>query len=454
LQRSLLNFGFDLLVAAHYLAALFKWGCRMKSITSFLFIIFTGLILVSACNETSENISSEEYYNLGMEAYRAGDHQKFLEYTEKANSLDPGNYNIEYNLACGYALAGRADESVVFLEKLIEKGVGLNFDADSDFNSIRETDVYKSALLKVEKAKEPIHNSELAYVIPEKDLIPEGIAYDPVGDAFYLGSIYKSKILKIERDGTVTEFKSQGEDGLVSMIGMKVENEGKYLWACSCYGYQKDNIPKEKLGTAMLYKFDLSNGEVAGKWELPQSENHFMNDVVLNSDNDAFMTDSHVPGVYMVNHVKEKIEKFIDLEGFNYPNGIALSDNENLIYIATGNEIAVVDIRDKSISTLTHPENIITGNCDGLYFYKNSLIGIQGFMSRIAKFNLNEEGTEVVGVEVLESFNPDFEIPTTGAIAGDEFYYIANAQLGKFDSNGKIFPMEKLTEVKIMRVKL
>jgi hypothetical protein len=29
---------------------------------------------------------------------------------------------------------------------------------------------------------------------------------------------------------------------------------------------------------------------------------------------------------------------------------------------------------------------------------------------------------------VIESRNPDFDIPTTGAIAGDEIFYLANTQ--------------------------
>ena len=46
--------------------------------------------------------------------------------------------------------------------------------------------------------------SEIAFRLPERDLIPEGICYDPEDDVFYLGSIRKSKILKISRDGEVS----------------------------------------------------------------------------------------------------------------------------------------------------------------------------------------------------------------------------------------------------------
>lgn len=36
--------------------------------------------------------------------------------------------------------------------------------------------------------------SEIACSIDEKDLIPEGIAYDPQTQSFFLGSIYKKRL--------------------------------------------------------------------------------------------------------------------------------------------------------------------------------------------------------------------------------------------------------------------
>jgi hypothetical protein len=54
---------------------------------------------------------------------------------------------------------------------------------------------------------------------------------------------------------------------------------------------------------------------------------------------------------------------------------------------------------------------------------------------------------------VLVANHPQFNIPTTGTIAGDWFYFIANSQLLNFEK-GKIIDPSKLEEVLIMRVKL
>jgi hypothetical protein len=56
--------------------------------------------------------------------------------------------------------------------------------------------------------------------------------------------------------------------------------------------------------------------------------------------------------------------------------------------------------------------------------------------------------------EIIEMNNEYFQEPTTGAIAGDEFYYIANSQLGSYDNEGNLWPMDKLNEVVILKTKL
>ncbi|MFC2133084.1 hypothetical protein ACFLR4_02845 [Bacteroidota bacterium] len=410
-------------------------------------------VLLFGCGERVEK-NGNWYYDESMKAYRAGDYEKFLDYTEKAVELLPGRITAQYNLACAHALNGKTGEAIATIENLIEKGMPVNIETDTDFDSIRDDERYSALIEKLTEARKPVNRSEEAFVIDEIDLIPEGLAYDSGEDCFYIGSLYKSKILKILLDGQISEFVSERQDSIVSIVGMKVDAAGRYLWASSSYGYKKDNIPFEELGTCEMVKFNLETGKLVDRYALPKEENHFFNDVVLNSDADAFVTDSHVPAVYLINHVENVVEEFAALETASYPNGIALSDNENILYVAVRSGIEIVDVKDKSVGKLKHPENIYVAGCDGLYFYKQSLIGVQGFLNRIVRFHLNDELNEVTEMEVLEAFNPEFENPTTGAIAGDYFYYIANAQLTKIDQEGKLFPRDQLNPVKIFKVKL
>lgn len=65
-----------------------------------------------------------------------------------------------------------------------------------------------------------------------------------------------------------------------------------------------------------------------------------------------------------------------------------------------------------------------------LYFYNGTLSAIQnGFMTpRIARFSLSHKLHAIERLEILERRNPPFEGVTTGVVAGDEFFYMANIQ--------------------------
>jgi hypothetical protein len=67
---------------------------------------------------------------------------------------------------------------------------------------------------------------------------------------------------------------------------------------------------------------------------------------------------------------------------------------------------------------------------DGLYFYNGTLIAIQnGFMTpRIARFSLSRNLHTIERFEILERRNPLFEGVTTGVVARNEFFYMANIQ--------------------------
>jgi hypothetical protein len=55
--------------------------------------------------------------------------------------------------------------------------------------------------------------STLKFTLPEHDLYPESIAYDPVSGCYYLGSMSTSRILRIHEDGTYEDFLAKQDTG-------------------------------------------------------------------------------------------------------------------------------------------------------------------------------------------------------------------------------------------------
>jgi hypothetical protein len=75
-------------------------------------------------------------------------------------------------------------------------------------------------------------------------------------------------------------------------------------------------------------------------------------------------------------------------------------------------------------------------------------------MERIARLHLDPAGERVTRLSVIESRNPDFDAPTTGAVAGNDYYYLANSQLEGLGEDGKLKSGVRFKDVLVFRAPL
>ncbi len=422
----------------------------MKKAGPFSVLIF----LITALYAQTGIDSLRSFYQQSILAYSQGDYPLYLQLTQKALRLAPTNYTLQYNFAAALALNGKNQEAIAQLDSLVEKGLGLVADNDPDFQSLRELPEFKRLLKKIKKIKTPVNRSWVAFTIKEKDLIPEGITYDPQKRDFYLSSVYKCKIVKIDAKGNLTDFTREKQDGLVPVVSVKADPERRLLWALSTYGFFNSNTPRELLGTACVYKYHLDTGKLLKKYSLPKKEGHYLNDLVIAHNGDLYITDSRYAGIYRLDYQKDTLERWLSLRGYNYPNGITLTPDEKRLYVSYSNGILAIDLNGSKATEVSSPTNIILANCDGIYFYDNSLIGIQSFLNRVVRFYLDKNSPRVTHYKVLESYNPDFVNPTNGVIVGRYFYFIANSQMNAFDNLGNLLPADKLKDILILKNKL
>jgi hypothetical protein len=118
--------------------------------------------------------------------------------------------------------------------------------------------------------------------------------------------------------------------------------------------------------------------------------------------------------------------------------------------------VSVVDTRTKEIRDIPGSPSATLAGIDGLYLIGRSLVAVQNGIGpgRVMRFVLAPSLDRVERAEVLESRHPSFEIPTTGALAGDSLYLIANSQLRKLGPDGKIADPSALDDVVILKVPL
>src|SRR5262249_39919431 len=167
------------------------------------------------------------------------------------------------------------------------------------------------------------------------------------------------------------------------------------------------------------------------KFPSPEGGKHLFNDLALSNGGDVYLTDSEEGSVYRLRPGGDSVERLLPAASFVYPNGIALSDEGRMLYIAHATGIAVPHPSTGTLFPLSAPDGVSLAGIDGLSFWRGALIGVQNGMRphRVVLFTLAPSLDRVVSARVLERGNPLFDIPTTGAVAGDAYYFMANTQL-------------------------
>ena len=300
--------------------------------------------------------------------------------------------------------------------------------------------------------------AEIAFRIPEKDLIPEGITHDAATKTFFVSSINRRKIVKIDEQRRSSDFVSSGQDGMGEVLGLKISN-GK-LFACN-------NLPDESPTVSMVHEYDIASGKLVKKWTLPPpQEHHLFNDMAITSTGDVFISDSDFGALYHVNSLLETPELWKKDDRLRDVNGIvALNDQELIVNASIG--FFKIDLQSKEISVLRFPGYYPLG-IDGLGIYKQTLVGIQNviFPVSVNQYYLNSSKDEIENARVLVASqvekasvlgvkpNPiELTQPTTGVVVDNWFYFVGNSQLVNYEK-GRVKDPSKLQEVLIMRVKL
>lgn len=366
----------------------------------------------------------------------------------------PDDPSAQFNLALDYATIGLREEAIRLLQKMAEAHTGLDpaGGAERGFTSIAGDPRFRALVAQVRKENPPVVGSIPAFVIHEKDLAPEGIAYDPVEKKFYISSLNKKKIVCVSAEGSAKDFKTSGLDGLGQTLGMKVDAQRRILWVVSD---AFDAKPGES--PSGVFQYDLKTGALRSKHLLPPGAAGFLNDVALNSKGQAFATNTGTGEIFRLSPERDGLEPFLPAGSVGQANGIAVSSDDKVLFVAGWIGVARVDLATKQFKLLAKPRNISDAGLDGMYFYKGSLVGIQNpdlHPGRVIRYFLNSSWDSIERAEVLDSYNPLFDTPTTATLVGDELFFMANTQLEKFLLPGSNPLPEDLQDIQIVKLKL
>jgi DNA-binding beta-propeller fold protein YncE len=363
---------------------------------------------------------------------------------EKLQSVLPDRGAILYFLSSAKQHLGETREALALLKECIALREGFDPAGDPAFLGLKGSKEFDELEDKVRRDFPPVAGARFAFLTEEKDLIPEGLAYDQKQNSFYLSSLNRKKIVKIDPEGRVSDLVPADRYGLLPVLGIRLDPRDGTVWADAF----------EDAGRTELLHFD-SAGKLLGRYSPKDGAKHGFNDLVVLKSGELITTDSLNNKVFRFDPHSQTFTSLTVHRALFYPNGIALADDDQTVYIADAVGIVKFDLRGgESRDVAPGPRSTLAG-ADGLYWHNGSLIAVQNGIGspRVTAFRLSKDGNRVTQTNVLENHTQFTVLPTTGAIHGNDFYFIANSQIDNLNGD-KVMDVTRLAAVRIAVVHL
>ena len=372
----------------------------------------------------------------------AGDHARAVALADSVAARMPDHPQVVFSRALVLARAGRADDAAREVRRLAawDGRYAQRALADSALAPVRARLADLDVAAGAERAGRPVARAHAWATLAERDLVPEGTAWDPATRSVLVGSLNKRKILAIAPDGTARDRVPSGSAGLASVVGIHVDARRGVLWAASNPRYDQagDSTP------AMLYAFDAATGRFRSQHPAPAPGPHFLNDVTTGPDGTVYVTDTRAARVWTLRPGAAALEPLAAAGELLGPNGITISADGRHLFVADVDHIRVVALsgpRRGASWRLAVPDSINVADADGLAFVGGGTAAGDALVAhhvlafwRVARYRLNADHTAIVGRELIEANTPDSRTATTGEVAGDHYVFIGNSQIDRMNA--------------------
>jgi sugar lactone lactonase YvrE len=299
-----------------------------------------------------------------------------------------------------------------------------------------------------------IDTAAIDLALEEKDLVPEGVAFDPATGSIFVSSTYKRKIVRLDSTGGVHDFIIEKQDGIWSTIGMEADAGRRHLWVVSSQAKEVLPLldPNDHQWRSAIYQYNLETGVLVDSCLL-SIKNVFLNDLTVAKNGNVYVTESKQGGIYYLEAGSDSLELLLTPAPYTFPNGITHSDQPGRLFVSVSEGILKIDVTGHRYDLLTTSDTIDAKEIDGLAWYQGSLIGHQS--SKVVRFFLNDNHDSIIHATVLDT-GPEFDSSTTGEIGNDQYYFIVNSQIrsGIDFKKQALKPLDSLEKIIIRKISL
>jgi sugar lactone lactonase YvrE len=253
--------------------------------------------------------------------------------------------------------------------------------------------------------------------------IPEGIEYDRANSRFLTGSLAEGSIFAIGRDGSVTPFITDAS--LKSSVGIEADEARDRLLVANSDSavFQPGNVGQAKLGAYSLTTGErlamVDLGAVIGTPRDPPA--YFANDVTVDADGNAYLTDTMTSAIYKVtpDYQASVLHRFTALADGAQLNGIEYHPNGYLL-VAAGALLFKVPLANPDGATQVNVAQPVPGQDGIVWAADGTLAAVSNSEQQVVKLKSGDDwaSAQRAGVATLVGQ------ATTAAAVGDDIWAV------------------------------
>jgi sugar lactone lactonase YvrE len=277
-----------------------------------------------------------------------------------------------------------------------------------------------------------VQASRLFATVPAAHRLVEGIAWDARGNRLFAGTVVGRALL-------VHDANSWREiEGLEagSLFGLAIDEPRHLLWIASGVVEQ---TPSPDTAFRGLIALDLATLRPVRR--VPVEGAGSPADIAVATDGSVYASDPNSGAIYRARPGDAALQVLVPAGRLRSPQGLVPAADGRRLYVSDyGYGLAMVSLADGAVSRLESDAGTMLDGIDGLVGYRGGLIAVQNGTSphRILFLTLSRDGNRIASARVIESNNPEWSEPTLGALHGEDFLYVANAQWERYGPAGAL----------------
>jgi sugar lactone lactonase YvrE len=391
-------------------------------------ILVVGSLAAALWAAAQDKPAAPPSWDEGVAAHERHDNAKYLAVFEAFAALAPEHPFVLREVATARALNGKSESALVALEALARMGVFVDLE-QADFASLARLPAAARVRESFAALKRTVvSRAQLAFALPETDIVPEGIAWDAARGTFLVSSQYRRQILRLKPDGKATPLTQPAQDGVGMLFGLALDTKSGVVWAVSTAdAAMKGYVPADE-GKAALVAFDLETGRLVRR--LTPAGVRAFDDVALGPDGSVYVSEGTQGEIEVLSPGASELRTLLPPGSISGPQGMAPSADGKRLYVSSyGRGLWVVDVATGKVERLSGVGLPPLQGIDGLVRCGERLIAVQNGLTpvKVLRIDLSADGSGVAAVTTLEQ-NTTLGEPTLGTIGPDGYYFIGDSQ--------------------------